>query len=71
MIPIASPAAWCAYLAAGTSVISFGALLLLFITGGIDGPVNDAASVFQMISLTPVASALHVRLQPARCWELC
>lgn len=50
---------WFAYLAAIATIISYGALFIFFARGGIFGPINDAASVFQMLFLIPVALAIH------------
>ena len=52
-------AATFAYLAAVATIISFVALFIFFAVGGVFGPINDAASVFQMLFLIPVALTLH------------
>ena len=48
-----------AYLAGVATIISFGALFIFFARGGIFGPINDTASVFQMLFLIPVALGEH------------
>ncbi len=59
MLSFTKIAGWCAYLAAAATVISFAALFIFFTRGGIFGTINDAASVFQMIFLLPVAVKLY------------
>lgn len=51
-----------AYLAAAFTVIGFIALFIFFAVGGVFGPINDLASVFQFLFLIPVALALHRNL---------
>lgn len=57
-------AGWSAYLAAAATIISFAALFVFFAVGGVFGPINDAASVVQMISMLPVALALYFLFRP-------
>lgn len=45
--------------AAIASIISMVALFIFFAVGGVFGPINDVASVFQMLFLIPVALVLH------------
>jgi len=57
-------AGWSAYLAAVAAIISFAALFIFFAVGGVFGPINDAASVVQMIFMLPVALALYFLFRP-------
>lgn len=52
-------AGWFAYLEAAAAIIGYGALFIFFARGGIFGPINDGASVFQMLFLIPVALGEH------------
>jgi hypothetical protein len=57
-------AGWSAYLAAVVAIISYAALFVFFAVGGVFGPINDAASVVQMIFMLPVALALYFLFRP-------
>jgi hypothetical protein len=48
-----------ANLAGIAAIIAFAALFIFFAGVPVFGPINDAASVFQMLFLIPVALALH------------
>ena len=56
--------AWAAYLSAGATILTFITGILFFTVGKPFGTINDAASVFQMLFMVPVAVALYQILRP-------
>lgn len=57
-------AAFSAYLAAATSVLSFAALFIFFAGVPVFGPINDGLTVIQMLALIPTFVALAFVLEP-------
>jgi len=53
-----------AYMAGAASIVSIVALFVFFAVGGVFGPINDSASVFQFLFLIPIALALYRILAP-------
>lgn len=51
---------WAAILSAVATLLTLITGYLFFSTGGMFGPVNDPASVFQMLLMLPVAAALYL-----------
>jgi hypothetical protein len=56
--------AWSAYLSAGATILTFITGILFFTVGHPFGTINDAASVFQMLFMVPMALALYQALRP-------
>jgi hypothetical protein len=50
---------WAAYLSAAATIVTFVTGILFFVVGQPFGTINDAASVFQMLFIAPVALALY------------
>jgi hypothetical protein len=56
---------WAAYLSAAATVLTFFTGILFFTVGQPFGTINDAASVFQMLFMLPLALALYQTLRPS------
>ena len=56
--------AWAAYLSAGATIATLVTGILLFTVGERFGKMNDAASVFQMLFMLPIAVALFALARP-------
>lgn len=55
---------WVAYLSAVATFITLVTGILFFAKGGLFGPMNDAASVFQMLLMLPIAAAFFLLTRP-------
>jgi hypothetical protein len=51
---------WAAILSAVATLLTLITGILFFSAGDLFGPINDAASVIQMLLMLPVAAALHL-----------
>ena len=51
---------WAAILSAVATLLTLITGILFFSAGGLFGPINDAASVIQMLLMLPVAAALYL-----------